>query len=87
MHVVVAPESAAMRLAFNPLVVAARLHMLREWYPGVPMMALTATATTRVRADILANLQMKNARLFSQSFNRVNLYYEVREKKGKVKVG
>jgi len=50
------------------------------------MMALTATATPRVRKDILTNLHMTKACAFSQSFNRVNLYYEVRPKKSDKKV-
>ncbi len=46
----------------------------------VPVMALTATATPKVQQDILKNLQMSNAGLFKSSFNRPNLYYEVRPK-------
>jgi hypothetical protein len=45
------------------------------------MMALTATATNRVKRDILANLRMNDAICFQQSFNRTNLYYEVRAKR------
>ena len=37
-----------------------RLHVLREKFPGVPMVAVTATATPRVRKDILHQLHMKN---------------------------
>lgn len=65
---------------------ACRLHKLREWFPGVPTMALTATATPRVQKDIITNLHMSNACVFSQSFNRSNLFYEVRPKKGDKKV-
>ena len=46
----------------------------------VPVMALTATATPKVQQDILKNLQMSNAAVFKSSFNRPNLYYEVRPK-------
>ncbi|MCF2496647.1 RecQ family ATP-dependent DNA helicase [Dyadobacter chenhuakuii] len=41
----------------------------------VPLMALTATATEEVRADILEKLEMRNARVFKQSFARANLSY------------
>ncbi len=50
---------------------------LRRDFAGVPVMALTATATQNVIADIKHNLQLENCELFSQSFNRPNLYYEV----------
>lgn len=46
-------------------------------FPGVPIMALTATATQLVRADVRSNLGIENGRIFSQSFNRPNLSYEV----------
>jgi ATP-dependent DNA helicase RecQ len=46
----------------------------------VPVMALTATATPKVQQDILKNLQIPNAAVFKSSFNRPNLYYEVRPK-------
>jgi len=46
----------------------------------VPIIALTATATPKVQQDILKNLCMTNANLFKTSFNRPNLYYEVRHK-------
>ena len=45
-----------------------------------PMIALTATATPKVQHDIQKNLGMMNAKVFSSSFNRSNLYYEVRAK-------
>jgi ATP-dependent DNA helicase RecQ len=45
-----------------------------------PIIALTATATPKVRADIVKILEMKDGRLFMSSFNRDNLYYEVRPK-------
>ncbi len=46
----------------------------------VPLIALTATATPKVQQDILKNLNMQNATVFKSSFNRENLYYEVRPK-------
>ncbi|WPP51013.1 DNA helicase RecQ [Catalinimonas niigatensis] len=48
---------------------------------NVPVIALTATATPKVQIDIQKNLQMEDADLFKSSFNRENLYYEVRPKK------
>ena len=45
-----------------------------------PMIALTATATPKVQSDIQKNLGMTNARVFKSSFNRPNLYYEIRDK-------
>ncbi len=47
----------------------------------VPIIALTATATPKVQQDIQKNLGMSDARLYKSSFNRPNLYYEVRPKK------
>lgn len=47
---------------------------------GIPIIALTATATPKVQSDIRKNLQMEDATLFKSSFNRTNLYYEVRPK-------
>lgn len=49
---------------------------------NIPIIALTATATPKVQLDIQRNLQMEGADLFKSSFNRENLYYEVRPKKG-----
>ena len=46
----------------------------------VPLLTLTASATPKVQQDIIRNLQMENAQLFVSSFNRPNLYYEVRPK-------
>ena len=45
-----------------------------------PIIALTATATPKVQSDILKNLGMPDAKVFKSSFNRSNLYYEVRDK-------
>jgi bloom syndrome protein len=59
------------------------LKSLRQSFPGVPFMALTATATPRVRADVVKQLGMNQTKWFMTSFNRANLQYEVRDKKGK----
>ncbi len=54
--------------------------------PQLPVIALTATATPKVQQDIQRNLQMEEADLFKSSFNRPNLYYEIRPKqKGETK--
>ncbi len=56
------------------------LRALRQSFPSVPVMALTATATPRVREDIVAQLSLGKARTFLSSFNRPNLRYSVRPK-------
>ncbi|KUI66826.1 ATP-dependent DNA helicase hus2/rqh1 [Cytospora mali] len=53
---------------------------VRARFPGVPVMALTATATNNVIADIEHNLGLEDFSMFTQSFNRPNLYYEIRPK-------
>ena len=57
------------------------LGMLRKFFPAVPFIALTATATVKVREDILNHLNLKKAPLFISSFNRENLNISVIEKK------
>ena len=52
----------------------------------VPMIALTATATPKVQSDIQKNLGMSDAKVFKSSFNRTNLYYEVKPKGSKERV-
>lgn len=47
---------------------------------NIPIIALTATATPKVQDDIIKNLKIKDAKIFKASFNRPNLYYEVRTK-------
>jgi ATP-dependent DNA helicase RecQ len=54
-----------------------QLASLRESFPTVPMMALTATATERVRADIVNHLKLRDPALYVASFNRPNLTYRV----------
>jgi ATP-dependent DNA helicase RecQ len=51
----------------------------------IPIIALTATATPKVQQDIQKNLQMNNATIFKSSFNRSNLFYEVRAKRNVIK--
>ena len=55
-----------------------QLGRLRERYPQMPMMALTATATERVRDDILTQLKLREPHVYIGSFDRPNLSYEVR---------
>lgn len=51
----------------------------------IPIIALTATATPKVQQDIIKNLGMTDATLFKSSFNRPNLFYEIRPKKNIIK--
>lgn len=51
---------------------------------SIPIIGLTATATPKVREDIMKNLQISDATTYQASFNRPNLYYEVRPKTGQV---
>ncbi len=53
--------------------------------PDIPIIALTATATPKVQLDIIKNLQMGDATLFKSSFNRPNLFYEIRPKRDVLK--
>jgi ATP-dependent DNA helicase RecQ len=57
-----------------------RIAELRQQFPNIPMMALTATATERVRQDILEQLDLNDPYIHLASFNRNNLFYEVRPK-------
>lgn len=62
-----------------------RIRTIVNQIAEVPIIGLTATATPKVQADIQKNLGMKDARLFKASFNRENLFYEVRPKKDALK--
>lgn len=57
-----------------------RLSILKEKFPNVPVLACTATATYEAQNDIITSLKMKNPVRFTTSFNRENIYYEVRYK-------
>jgi ATP-dependent DNA helicase RecQ len=57
-----------------------QLSMLRQRFPQVAMMGLTATATERVRQDILQQLRLADPLVQVSSFNRHNLFYDVRPK-------
>ena len=57
-----------------------RIRTLIEEIGRAPIIALTATATPKVQSDILKNLGIPGAKVFKSSFNRPNLYYEVRDK-------
>jgi ATP-dependent DNA helicase RecQ len=55
-----------------------QLSQLRRRHPTIPMFCFTATATPRVRADIMAQLDLRRPAIHLTSFNRPNLHYEVR---------
>ncbi|MCQ2115736.1 MAG: DNA helicase RecQ [Bacteroidales bacterium] len=57
-----------------------RIRPIVEEIGPAPLIALTATATPKVQSDIQKNLKMLDAKVFKDSFNRPNLYYEVRDK-------
>ena len=57
-----------------------RIRNIIEDIGKAPIIALTATATPKVQSDILKNLGMPDATVFKSSFNRANLYYELRDK-------
>ena len=57
-----------------------RIRSIVEEIGRAPIIALTATATLKVQSDILKNLGIPDAAIFKSSFNRPNLYYEVRDK-------
>lgn len=57
------------------------LKSLRQKFPNIPIIALTATATEKVRADIVRQLNLPSPNIFTSSFNRQNLSYEVLPKK------
>jgi len=57
-----------------------QLSVLRERFPGVPRIALTATADAQTRAEILERLELRAARVFVSSFDRPNIRYRIVEK-------
>lgn len=62
-----------------------QLCKLREEFPNVPIIALTATATHSILSDVIKQLKMRSPAIFSLSFDRPNLKYEVRAKSGSKK--
>ena len=57
-----------------------QLDILRDRFPGVPRIALTATADAQTREEILARLELGDARVFVSSFDRPNIRYRIVEK-------
>ncbi|HEY1163645.1 MAG TPA: DNA helicase RecQ [Chitinophaga sp.] len=57
--------------------------MIEQISTNLPIIALTATATPKVQSDIVKNLALKEPEIFLSSFNRPNLYYEIRPKRKK----
>jgi ATP-dependent DNA helicase RecQ len=56
------------------------LHALRDWFPGVPRMALTATATHLTRLEIIERLALTDAEILVSGFDRPNIRYQVQPK-------
>eukprot|EP00884_Botryococcus_braunii_P015709 jgi/Botrbrau1/2821/Bobra.0125s0031.2 len=59
-----------------------KLGRLRREFPAVPIMALTATAASQVREDIITHLRLRSPRILVSSFNRPNIHYSVRYLEG-----
>lgn len=57
-----------------------KLSKIKQLFPGIPIIALTATATPRVKEDILNQLHLNKAPQYQASFNRTNLYYLIEQK-------
>ncbi|ACU58273.1 DNA helicase RecQ [Chitinophaga pinensis] len=57
--------------------------MIEQINDSLPIIALTATATPKVQSDIVKNLELRDPQVFLSSFNRSNLYYEIRPKRKK----
>lgn len=62
------------------------ISQIREILPGIPILALTATATAEVREDIMTNLKMRSPKVFVKGFDRANLYYSARYVKNRDKI-
>ena len=58
--------------------------IIKKIKKDIPIIALTATATPKVKDDIIKNLGINKAKLFNASFNRPNLFYEVRKKTSEI---
>jgi ATP-dependent DNA helicase RecQ len=58
------------------------LSQLKEKFPSIPIIALTATADALTKKDIIEQLHITNYRVFENSFNRPNIYYYIKPKKG-----
>jgi ATP-dependent DNA helicase RecQ len=54
--------------------------MMIQINPDIPVIALTATATPKVQSDIIKNLDLRDPKIYTASFNRANLYYEIQPK-------
>jgi len=57
-----------------------KLKLLKENFPQVPLIALTATAIPKVQEDIITQLKLSNPKIYKASFNRENLFYQVKPK-------
>ncbi|WNM19015.1 ATP-dependent DNA helicase RecQ [Flavobacterium capsici] len=61
-----------------------KINQLKEYFPSIPFLALTATATQRVQNDIIEKLELNDCQIFSKSFARENLAYMVFEVEDKI---
>ncbi|MES2410335.1 MAG: ATP-dependent DNA helicase RecQ [Bacteroidota bacterium] len=61
-----------------------KISQLKEYFPKVPFLALTASATSRVKEDIIIQLKLDNPQIFSKSFYRANIAYMVFETEDKL---
>ena len=57
-----------------------RLSLIQEWFPGIPRMALTATADDNTRIEIVQRLGLQDARQFISGFDRPNIQYRITQK-------
>jgi ATP-dependent DNA helicase RecQ len=61
-----------------------KIVQLKDYFPKVPFLALTASATSRVKEDIIAQLKLRNPQVFTKSFYRANIAYMVFETEDKL---